>query len=73
SSSMPPPTQFSGTFYGDYSGLAVTNEIAYPLWSDTRTVDEFACGSPPRVCAGTAPNAPYANDQDAYTTGVPLP
>ncbi len=73
SSSMPPPTQFSGVFYGDYSGLAVTNAIAYPLWSDTRTVDEFACGSPPRVCAGTATNAPYANDQDAYTTGVPLP
>ncbi len=79
SSSMPPPTQFAGQFYGDYAGLAVTKTKAYPLWSDTRTVDEFLCPgtgtptAPPRVCSGSAPNAPFANDQDIYTTGVPIP
>src|SRR5204862_2204934 len=39
SGSMPPPTQFAGTFYGDYAGIAVTNRTASPLWSDTRPVD----------------------------------
>lgn len=79
SSPMPPPTEFRGQFYGDYSGLAVTDKTAYPLWSDTRTVDEFLCpgtatpGVPPTVCSGSAPNAPFANDQDVYTTGVAIP
>jgi hypothetical protein len=57
SSSNPPPTEFSGQFLGDYSGLAVTqgsdesqradgshNAVtAYPFWSDTRPVDLFLC------------------------------
>jgi len=79
SSSMPPPTQFGGVFYGDYAGVAVTKTTAYPLWSDTRTVDEFLCpGSgtpthPPAVCSGSAPNAPFANDQDIYLAGIPIP
>jgi len=79
SSPMPPPTEFSGQFYGDYSGLAVTDTKAYPLWSDTRTVDEFLCpgsatpGTPPTVCSGAAPNAPFANDQDVYTSAVAIP
>lgn len=78
SSSMPPPTQFSGLFAGDYTGLAVTDQTAYPIWTDTRTVDEFICpatatpGTPPRICTGSAPNAPIANDQDAYAQGVAL-
>ena len=46
SSSMPPPTQFDGVFFGDYTGLvAPTN--ANPLWMDTRTPELF-------VCPGTA-------------------
>jgi hypothetical protein len=79
SASMPPPTQFAGQFYGDYAGIAVTDTTAYPLWSDTRTVDEFLCPGtgtpavPPTVCSGSAPNAPFANDQDIYTAGVPIP
>ncbi|MDI2130140.1 sialidase family protein [Yinghuangia seranimata] len=79
SSSMPPPTQFSGTFYGDYAGLAVTNDTAYPVWSDTRTVDRFLCpgtgtpGNPPKVCTGSAPNAPVANDEEIFTNGVDIP
>jgi hypothetical protein len=79
SSSMPPPTQFNGQFYGDYAGLDVTATTAYPIWSDTRAVDEFLCpgtgtpGVPPNVCAGTAPNAQLANDQDVYLAGVAIP
>jgi hypothetical protein len=34
SASMPPPTQFAGQFYGDYSGLAAYTD-EYPLWLDT--------------------------------------
>jgi hypothetical protein len=76
--SLPPPTQFSGTFYGDYTGLAVTRDSVFPLWSDTRPADLFPCpgtgtpGSPPSVCTGSAANAPVANDEDIYTTRVPL-
>jgi hypothetical protein len=79
SSSMPPPTQFSGQFYGDYTGLDVTATTAYPIWSDTRKVDEFLCpgtgtaGVPPTVCTGTAPNAQFANDQDVFLAGVAIP
>src|SRR5207247_2807000 len=63
SGSMPPPTQFAGTFYGDYIGIAATNRTAYPIWSDSRPVDLFLCPGtgtptvPPEVCQGGAPNA----------------
>jgi hypothetical protein len=75
---VPPPTQFAGTFYGDYAGIAVTNRTAYPLWSDTRPVDLFLCPgtgtptTPPAVCQGGAPNASVANDEDIYITAVSL-
>jgi hypothetical protein len=78
SSSMPPPTQFNGTFYGDYAGIAVTDKTAYPVWSDTRPVDLFLCPgtgtptTPPEVCEGGAANASVANDEDIYTTAVPI-
>ncbi|MEP7055101.1 MAG: sialidase family protein [Actinomycetota bacterium] len=77
--SMPPPTQFGGVFYGDYTGLTVTGHTAHPLWSDTRNAELFLCpgtgvpGTPPDVCTGSAANAPRANDQDAFTTRVNLP
>jgi hypothetical protein len=78
SSSLPPPTQFSGLFWGDYTGLAALDQ-AHPIWSDTRAPDLFLCpgtgapGVPPAVCTAAAPNAAVANDQDIYTesTGVP--
>ncbi|WP_284740314.1 sialidase family protein [Amycolatopsis sp. RTGN1] len=76
SGSMPPPTQFAGTFYGDYAGIAVTARAAYPVWSDTRPPDLFLCpgtgtpGTPPGTCQAGAPNASIANDQDTYATSV---
>jgi len=79
SSSMPPPTQFGGQFMGDYAGLDVAGGKAYPIWSDTRAVNELLCPGtgtptrPPRVCTASAPNASVANDQDAYTQGVRIP
>jgi hypothetical protein len=75
---MPPPTQFDGTFYGDYAAVAVSNRTAYPVWSDTRPVDLFLCpgtgtpGTPPAVCHGGATNASIANDQDIYAVAVPI-
>lgn len=78
SSSMPPETEFSGDFYGDYAQLALTPWAAYPVWSDTRQDDEFLCpgtgtaGNPPRVCTAPAPNAAVANNEAVYTAAVPL-
>ena len=77
-SSMPPPTQFAGTFWGDYTGLtAVTS--AFPAWSDTRNPALFLCpgtgqpGVPPQLCQAPAANAAVANDQDIYTAEVAVP
>jgi hypothetical protein len=77
-SSMPPPTQFGGLFFGDYSGLAADTK-AFPLWMDTRSPDLFLCpgtgsaGSPPQTCTGVEP-APQggllANDQDIFVDSV---
>ncbi|MFI6602345.1 sialidase family protein [Nonomuraea sp. NPDC050536] len=73
SSSMPPPTQFGGTFYGDYIQVSATSDTAYPSWSDTRAPAPFLCpgGGPPEVCTVPAPQADPANDQDIYTARVP--
>jgi hypothetical protein len=77
-SSMPPPTEFSGLFWGDYTGLAAAGK-AWPIWSDTRAPDLFLCpgsgapGVPPQVCTGTEGGAQaglQANDQDIYTDNV---
>lgn len=78
SSSMPPPTQFSGRFYGDYTGLAAADQ-AMPLWMDTRDIDLFTCPgvTPPAVCSGTE-SAGFqagmvANDEDIFTASVLIP
>jgi hypothetical protein len=74
SGSMPPPTQFGGVFWGDYTGLAALDR-AYPFWSDTRSKDLFLCpgtgapGIPPGLCAGQDGSL-TANDQDVFTAGV---
>ncbi|MFL5967625.1 MAG: sialidase family protein [Gaiellaceae bacterium] len=79
SSPMPPPTEFSGTFYGDYTGLDAW-ENANPLWMDTRNPEVFsggACGSSAPVyanCTGTySDTGLVANDQDIYTANLPVP
>jgi hypothetical protein len=74
SSSMPPPTQFDGTFWGDYAGLTAVDN-AYPMWSDTRNPELFTCpgSGPPSLCTGTAQNASVANDQDVYVAALPVP
>jgi hypothetical protein len=75
---MPPPTQFDGTFWGDYTGLAAWTN-ANPVWSDTRDPDLFLCPDtgtvtrPPAVCGGSADNAPAANDQNIYVANLPVP
>jgi hypothetical protein len=77
SSPMPPPTQFSGTFYGDYTGLdAWTN--ANPIWSDTRNPELFTgavCGGAVyATCTGTySDTGLVANDEDIYTANLPVP
>jgi hypothetical protein len=77
-SSNPPPTQFSGTFMGDYTGLAAMTS-AFPFWTDTRNPEPFNCpgtpapGVPPAICTATAPNGLTANDQDAYAANVAVP
>ncbi|TME47414.1 MAG: exo-alpha-sialidase [Chloroflexi bacterium] len=77
SGSMPPPTQFSGTFWGDYTGLTAVDN-AYPFWSDTRDPDLFVCpgtatpGAPPALCGHEDFNGP-ANDQDVFTAALPVP
>ncbi len=85
SSSMPSPTQFPDTqgnseFYGDYSGLAVRGNTAYPLWMDTRDPDLFLCpgtgqpGRPPQLCTGKSGSAGrQANDENIYTRALALP
>ncbi len=78
-SSMPPPTEFSGTFFGDYVQLEVAAGKAHPVWSDTRAQDLFLCsgtgtpGNPPQVCTGAGANFSPANDEDIYTASVPVP
>jgi hypothetical protein len=75
---MPPPTQFAGGFFGDYTGLAA-DTVAYPAWSDTRNPAPVLCpgtgtaGHPPRLCVTPAANAPYNNDQEIYVAAVAVP
>jgi hypothetical protein len=78
-SSMPPPTEFSGGFYGDYSALSA-DDVAHPVWMDTRDPELFACRDsagqvvlPPRRCTAAADNAAVANDQNIYTRALSIP
>lgn len=79
SSSMPPPTQFGGVFWGDYTGLAAYHGTAHPAWSDTRTPGVFTCPGTatetraPALCVLPGTNAPYQNDQEAMTARVAVP
>jgi hypothetical protein len=77
SSSMPPPTQFSGLFFGDYTGLDA-NANASPFWMDTRNPELFACpgGGAPSTCTAQVTQGGEtltANDQDVYVANLPVP
>jgi hypothetical protein len=84
SSSMPLPTQFpdaqgNSVFFGDYSGLSAADDVAHPVWMDTRSPDLLLCpstgapGVPPQVCTFTEPNGLKANDQEIYTAVMGIP
>ena len=85
SSSMPLPTEFPDTqgnslFFGDYTGLAASATLAYPVWMDTRDKNLALCpgtgvpGVPPQVCTFIAgSNGIQANDQDIYMARVNVP
>jgi hypothetical protein len=80
SGSMPPPTQFAGAFFGDYSALTADRRRAHPVWMDTRDAALFACRDgdgnvtlPPTVCTQSADNADVANEQNIYTRSLPIP
>ena len=74
SSPMPPPTQFEGTFWGDYAGLTAVDN-AYPLWSDTRNGSVALCPgtTAPSVCGAKDASGTTLNDQDIYTAALPVP
>ncbi len=85
SSSMPLPTEFpdaqgNSVFFGDYTGLAASTTLAYPIWSDTRDKDLALCpgtgvpGVSPQVCTFTAgSNGIQANDEDIYMAKISVP
>lgn len=85
SSTSPLPTQFPDTqgnsvFFGDYTGLAASASLAYPIWMDNRGRDLALCpgtgvpGVPPKVCTFIAgSNGIQANDQDIYMAKVAVP
>jgi hypothetical protein len=78
SSSMPPPTQFGGQFLGDYIGMNISGNTAYPIWADTRDAELFICpgSSPPTLCTGTygtGSAALQANDENNYMASDQIP
>jgi hypothetical protein len=77
-SSLPPPTQFGGVFWGDYASVDA-RDFAYPVWSDTRPQDIFLCpgsatgpGNPPRLCGLQVPAGP-ANSEAIFMSRVDVP
>jgi hypothetical protein len=74
----PPPTQFAGVFWGDYTGLTAPG-LAHPIWGDTRNPELVRCpgsgtpGNPPQTCTTTASNASRANDEDVFMRAMPIP
>lgn len=73
SSSMPPPTEFGGVLYGDYSGLTASGN-ANPAWMDTRSPMLFLCpGSTTGALCGASETGLNTNDQDVYTENIGVP
>jgi hypothetical protein len=59
-----------GLFFGDYTGLAVSNTTAWPFWMDSRNPEYYQCPTPSnplkqcRNMNGTVPGF----DEDVFTT-----
>ena len=73
---FPDATNGHGTFLGDYSGLAVSEGLAYPIWSDTRNAERFQCpssASPLGLCRVTNGSVPGFDEDVFSTTGLTLP
>jgi hypothetical protein len=64
--SLPPETQFAGTFYGDYIRMAVSGSTAYPSWSDTRLPGVTTCPADPRALCQ------LGQDEDIFAARVQL-
>lgn len=79
SGSMPPPNQFGGAFWGDYTGLSADDTNAYPIWSDTRDPLLLLCPgtatptTPPALCGAKTSDGTVLNDQDIFTAALPIP
>ena len=79
SSSMAPESEFSGVFFGDYTGLTAAGNAVIPFWMDSRPTDLFLCaktgkkGAPPSVCIAAGGNASLANDQDVFAQWTAMP
>jgi hypothetical protein len=77
SSSMPPPTQFAGTYMGDYSGLTAADDV-HAIWTDTRDPAVFLClgtgqpGAPPTLCNSTTAGGVTSNNQEIFTSSWSL-
>lgn len=64
--SLPPPSEFLGTFNGDYNTLAVSGSTAHFTWTDTRNPGVTSCpGNVDAICT-------FGNDEDDYTASVLL-
>jgi hypothetical protein len=59
---FPPPDGNQIGFNGDYSGLAVHESTAHPIWSDTRN-----------SVVVTAPTQGVVHDEDVFTDSRPIP
>ena len=57
---FPPPDGNQTGFNGDYSGLAVVNDVAHPIWSDTRNVSPYL-------------DQGVVHDEDVFTKAIGLP
>ena len=58
---FPPPDGIQAGFNGDYSGLTIVDNVAHPIWSDTRNVDPFA------------PLDEVGHDEDVFTAKQSVP
>ena len=76
---MPPPTQFNGTFYGDYAGVVAANDRApylvghpagRPVPVPRHRNDQ---GTRRGLCTATENTGLTANDENSYMARMSVP